>query len=209
MPVGAIAIEPVQNLGGAVSFAVRSEIEAATQTFFEGTPVNIRASDGGVIAWAGTGGGVTGVLAGFAAENASNLATTGAGAPQGFTPVLGPGSTIGSYPANPNQPAAVVTPPGVPMSFGRTRLWVPAPGTVFVGKLGNAGNPAATALTQVGQSYGLTIDTNNYWYVDLSKTTGGTNTCVTIVQLDPRDIVGTVGGRVWFTVIPTAAQLTS
>ena len=207
MPVGAIMIEPVQNLGGAVSFAVRSQVEAAAQTFFAGTPVQIRASDGGVIAWAGTA--VASAIAGFAAEMAANLTTTGAGAPQGFTPVLGPGSVIGSFVANPNQAAARITPPGVPMNDGRTRFWVPSPSTVFVGKLGNAGAAAATAQTQVGVSYGLTIDTNNYWYVDAAKVTAGTNTCVTIVQLDPRDAVGTVGGRVWFTVIPSAAQLLS
>ena len=207
MPVGAIAIEPVQNLGGAVSFAVRSQIEAATQTFFEGTPVNVRVSDGGVIAWPGTG--VAGTIAGFAAENAANLTSTGQGAPQGFTPVLGPGSVIGSYPANPNQSLARVTPPGVPMSDGRIRFWVPSPSTVFVGKLGNAGAAAATAQTQVGQSYGLTVDSNNYWYVDLSKVTAGTNTCVTIVGLDPRHMLRTVGGRAWFTVMPSAAQLLS
>lgn len=207
MAVGAIMIEPIQNLGGAVSFAVRAQLEGAAQTFFTGTPVQVRASDGGVIAWSGTG--VAAAIAGFAAEMAANLTTTGQGAPQGLTPVLGPGSIIGSYVANPNQTAARITPPGVPMSDGRIRFWVPSPSTVFVGKLGNAGSAAATAQTQVGASYGLTIDTNNYWYVDLSKVTAGTNTCVTIVGLDPRDAVGTVGGRVWFTVIPTAAQLLS
>ena len=206
MPVGAIIIEPIQNQGGAVSFPVRSQIEAAGQTYYAGTPVQVRATDGGVVAWAGTAGGVTGVIAGFAAEMAANLSTTGQGAPQGFTPVLGPGSIIGSYTANPNQSLATITPTGVPINDGRTRFWVPSPTTVFIGKLGNAGNPAATAQTQVGASYGLTIDTNNYWYVDLAKTTVGTNTCVTVVGLDPRDMVGTVGGRVWFTVVPSAAQ---
>ena len=207
MPVGAIIIEPVQKLGGAVSFILRAQVEAQGQTFFAGTPVNIRASDGGVIAWPGTGVGQT--LAGFAAEMAANLPSTGYGAPKGFTPVLGPGSLIGSYVANPNQSLARITPPGVPMSDGRIRFWTPRPGTVFVGKLGSGGNPIATAQTQVGTNAGLTIDTNNYWYVDASKTTTGTNACVTIVGLDPRDMPGTIGGRVWFTVLDEARQIES
>src|SRR5580698_3652732 len=109
-------IEPVGNLGGAVSFQMSALIEEATQTFVAWTPVQINATDGGVQAWDGTT--VANAIAGFAAGNASNLATTGLGAPQGFTPVLGAGSVIGSYPANPNQPLAVITPPGVPINDG-------------------------------------------------------------------------------------------
>src|SRR5271170_4994594 len=92
-------IEPVGNLGGAVSFLSSYLIEEATQTFVAYTPVQINTTDGGVQAWDGTT--TTNGIAGFSLANASNLATTGFGAPQGFTPVLGPGSIIGSYPANP------------------------------------------------------------------------------------------------------------
>jgi hypothetical protein len=202
-------IEPEQNLGGAVSFTLRSALEKAGQTFFNGTPVQISNVDGGVQAYGGTTTGITGVLAGFAAEKAANLPVTGWGAPQGFTPVLGPGSYIGTYPANPNQPAATIEPPGVPMSDGRIRFWTASPGSVFIGMVGNNGNPAATAYTQIGQNFGLSQDTNTLWYVDLSKTTSGSNTLVTIVGLDPRDPVGTIGGRLWFTVMQQARQIES
>ena len=37
----------------------------------------------------------------------------------------------------------------------------------------------------LGESFGLTADTNNYWYVDGKKTTVGTNTVVVIVGFDP------------------------
>jgi hypothetical protein len=209
MAVGAISIEPIQNLGGAVSFPVRSIIEEAAQTFFEGTPVTVNATDGGVQAYGGTTTGILGVIAGFAAEQASNLPTTGVGAPQGFTPVLGPGSRIGTYASNPNQPAATIQPPGVPISDGRVRFWVAADTIVFVGMVGNAGAAAPTANTLVGKQYGLSIDTNNLWYVDLSKVTAGSNVLVTVVQLDPRDPVGRNGGRVWFTVNNSASQILS
>lgn len=196
-------IEPVGNLGGAVSFLASALIEEATQTFVAWTPVQINATDGGVQAWDGTT--VANAIAGFAMGNASNLATTGAGAPQGFTPVLGPGSVIGSYPANPNQPLAVITPPGVPINDGLMYFAVAVSVTVFVGNIGTTGSVIATNNNQVGVKYGLTKDTNNYWYVDTAKTGG--SAVVEIVKLDPRYAPGTAGGLVWFTVLPAAAQL--
>lgn len=205
MPAFSIAIEPVQNQGGAVSFAVARIIEEASQTFVEGTPVMVNATDGGIQAWNGTV--FTNSIAGFAVENASNLGATGSGAPSGFTPVLGPGSVVGSYVANANQPAAVVTPPGVPINDGRIGVWLAAPGvTVFVAKVGNAGVAAATTNQQVGAQFGLTKDpVNSFWYVDVSKT--GASAVLQVIMLDPRDAVGTVGGRVWFSILNASAQL--
>jgi hypothetical protein len=163
----------------------------------------INATDGGIQAWDGTT--LTNAIAGFSLAVASNLATTGAGAPQGLTPVLGPGSVIGSYPANPNQPLAVITPPGVPFNDGRILFAVAVQSTAFVGNIGTTGSVIATSNAQVGVKYGLTKDTNGYWYVDTAKTGG--NAVVEIVKLDPRYAVGTVGGLVWFTVLPAAASL--
>ena len=202
-----IPIEPVANLGGAMSFPVLHIVEEASETAPAGTPCQINATDGGVQAWDGTT--VTAGIAGFLIENFSNLATTGAGAPQGLTPVLGPGSTIGSYAANPNQPLAVITPSLVPINDGGVSFAVAYPGTEFVAALGSSAATAntaeATANSYVGKAYGLTKDANGYWYVDLNVTGG--SSVVRITQLDPRDAVGTVGGRVWFTVLSTAAQI--
>lgn len=201
-----IPIEPVQNLGGEQSFYTRRIIEESGQTAPYGTPVQVNSSDGGLQAWPGTV--YSDSLAGFLAEGSgfSNLSTTGSGAPQGLTPVLGPGSVIGNYPANPNEPLAVITPALVPINDGRAAFYVAFPGSVFVGVVGDAGVAIATTNQMVGASYGLTKDpVNAYWYVDTSKT--GSDAVVQIVQLDPRDAVGTVGGRLFFVVLNSAAQV--
>lgn len=206
MAVGAGQIVPVQNLGGAVSFPVGYQIEESGQTFYAFTPVQISTVDGGLKVWDGSTTAYG--IAGIACENANNLATTGAGAPVGFSPVIGPGSVVGSFAANPNQPYANILPPGVPFTDGRLRYFLPYPGTVFSAVIGNgSGTPAAiaTAQTQVGVQYGLTLDSNGYWYVDTNKTSG--NVVLSITQLDPEFAVGTVGGRVWFTFLPGSVQV--
>jgi hypothetical protein len=205
-----IPIEPVANLGGAVSFPILHLIEEAGQTFNAWTPVSISSTDGGVQVWNGTTTvSGAGALAGIAIENASNLGTTGAGAPQGFTPVLGPGSVIGSYKANNNQPLAVVTPPMVPINDGRISFAVLSPGTEFVAKAGVTSGPAAVATTNqmVGTIVGITIDSNGYWFADTTKNTTGGGGVAQVTQLDPRDPVGTVGGRLWITFLATAVNI--
>jgi hypothetical protein len=196
-------IEPVQNLGGAVSFPMLAIIEESGQTFNAYTPVSINGTDGGVQVW--NGSTITNGIAGFAAVNASNLATTGAGAPQGFTPVLGPGSVVGNYKANPNQPLAVITPSLVPINDGTIQFFVAGLATVFVGKVGTTGSAIATTNQMVGAQFGMTLDTNGYWYVDTAKT--GASAVLQVSQLDPRDAVGTVGGRLWFTILATSQQV--
>ena len=65
---------------------------------------------------------------------------------------------------------------------------------MFSAVIGNgSGTPAAiaTAQTQVGVQYGLTLDSTGYWYVDTNKTSG--NVVLSITQLDPEFAVGTVG----------------
>jgi hypothetical protein len=193
-------IYPVQNLGGAVSFPVGFQIEESGQTAVGGTPVMVKAADGGLQAWDGaTLPGIAGILAEL---QFNNLGSTGLGAPVGFSPILGAGSVVGNYSANPNQPSAVITPPMVPMSDGRLRFWIASPGTVFIAKLGTSttNTPVATANTQVGTAAGLTKDPgNNFWYVDTNKSNS-----VQIVALSPLEAVGTVGGHVFFVFLPTA-----
>lgn len=196
------AIFPQQNLGGAVSFPVGYQIEESAQTFVIGTPVQVKAADGGLQAW--DGATVTQGIAGIAMENGNNLGSTGSGAPVGFSPVLGIGSVVGNYSANPNQPSAVITPSMVPMSDGRLRYWLAGPGTVFIAKVGTSGSsPIATAQTMVGTIAGITKDSgNNYWYVDTSKTNA-----VNIVGISPLEAIGTVGGHVLFTFINAIVQV--
>jgi|SRR5882724_882555 len=204
------AIEPIQDLGGAISFPIAYAPEEAGQTFVEGTPVQVLstgvgAADGGLAAWDGTT--LTRGIAGIAQTNANNLGTTGSGSSQPFSPVLGPGSVIGSYPANSNQALAVITPPGVPFTDGTLGYYIALPTTRFVAKLGTSATvtPVATALPQRGLVFGLTKDTgNNFWYVDTNKTGG--SAAVLIVGFDPLEPIGTVGGHVIFTFLPAVGQ---
>ena len=204
------AIYPVQNVGGAVSFPVGFAPEEAgiSTSSPGGTPVQIAAGDGGLKNWDGTT--LTAGIAGILAElSFNNLGSLGSGAPVGFSPILGPGSIIGNYAANPNQASAVITPPMVPMSDGRLRFWVAAPGTVFIAKIGTSATvtPVATNFNQVGTAgFGLTKDTGNaFWYVDTNKT--GVNAAVQIVALSPLEAVGTVGGHVFFVFLPATVQV--
>ena len=202
------AIEPQQDLGDALSFLVKSLIEEAGQTFLYGHPVMVNLTDGGVQIWDGTAGGATHLIAGIAIQNAQNLGTTGAGAPSGFSPVLGPGSTIGSYAANSAQALAVITPPMVPISDGFARFVVASPTIRFRARLGTSATvtPVATTNQIVTTSLGLTKDTgNNFWYVDTNKT--GASAVLTIVDLDPLEPVGTVGGHVIFTFLPADVSI--
>lgn len=198
------AIEPQQNLSGAMSFLVRAQIEEAGQTFLYGMPVMVNATDGGVQLWDGTAGAGH-LIAGVAIQNAQNLGTTGAGAPSGFSPILGPGSSIGSFAANSNQALAVITPPMVPITDGFNYYVVAGPTAVFRAKVGTSAtvtpvattNQMAGAGTAATSQFGLTKDTgNNLWYVDINKT--GASAVVQVIQLDPLEPVGTVGGHVYF-----------
>lgn len=167
---------------------VRRIIEEAVQTFLPGTPVEIDTANGGVQAW----DGVTIPLgvAGFSLENASNLTTLGV--PKTLT-----------YGSVPYQTLAQNIPIGAPLNDGRVGFEVSAADTVFRGQVG----PAQTALaSDIGNQYGLTIDTDGHWFVDKAKVTVGTNTVVTIVKLDPQDESATPRG-VYFTVVPAAAQI--
>jgi hypothetical protein len=197
------AIEPIIDLGGAISFPMQYGPEEASQTAVEGTPVQINGTDGGVQAWDGTT--VSAGIAGFAAMNFSNLGSLGSGQAQPCSPVLGPGSVIGNYAANSNQPLAVITPPMVPYSDGTIGFYTAAPITIFVGKLGTSASvtPVATAFNQRGTLAGLTKDTgNNFWYVDTNK-----SNAVRIVGFDPREAIGVAGGHVFFVILNSVAQL--
>lgn len=201
------AIEPQQNLSGAMSFQIKAIIEESGQTFLYGMPVMISSTDGGVLIWDGTVGAGH-LLAGIAVQNAQNYGTTGAGAPAPFGPITGPGSVVGNFAANANQPLAVVTPGMVPIADGLSYFAVAGPTAVFRAKVGTSATvtPVATTAQMAGSQtagssqFGLTKDTgNNFWYVDTNKT--GASAMVQIIGLDPLEAVGTVGGHVFFTFL--------
>lgn len=207
MAITAIPILPVESISGNQFRAFRL-IEESAQTFKQGTPVSIAAGDGGVQAWvANTQGPGQGGIAGISYEAASNLGATGSGAPTPFSPFLGVGAVAGTFGTVPNQSSAKNIAHGAPINDGRVGFIVPAPDVVFSATFGNAGNTATPANTDVGKQYGLSLDTGgNFWYVDKSKTTAGTNTVLTIIALDLRDVPG-AGTRVLFTFLPSVVNL--
>src|SRR2546422_6776350 len=183
MAITAVPIQPVKSLSGN-QWASRRIIEDATQTFKLGTPVAIAAADGGVIAWGGaTVSGANGSVVGISYEPASNLASTGLGAPAPNQPVTGLGAAL-TFGSVPNEASAKNIPHGAPLNDGRVGLILAAPfDSVFSATLGNAGNAATPAATDVGKTYGLTLDTGgNFWYVDKA-----TSNLVKVVGLDLRD----------------------
>ena len=166
--MASIEIHMVQTVSGNQA-RVRRLPEEATQTFLQGTPVQLAAVDGGVQAWDGVTI-VTGI-AGMSLSAASNLTTLGVAKTQTFGTV-------------PNEASAVNIARGAPLNDGRVDFEVAADDTVFRGQVG----PAQTVTqANVGKQYGMTKDADGHWYVDLTKLTVGTNTVVTIVKLDPTD----------------------
>lgn len=206
MAIVGIPILPVQSSDN--SFQATRLIEEASQTFLSGTPVSIASGDGGVQAWtANTQGPGQGGVCGISYEAASNLSSTGKGAPVPFQPIVGLGTAI-TFGSVPNEPSAVNIPMGAPINDGRVGFIVPGADMVFSAVFGNNGATATPAATDVGKQYGLSIDTaSKYWYVDKNKTTGGTNTVLTVVGLDPRDVPA-AGTRVLFTFIQSVVNLT-
>jgi hypothetical protein len=212
MAITAIPILPVQDTS-ANGFASIRLIEELTQTFKFGTPVEITAADGGVKAWDGTtgqafvfGSATIGGIIGIAYEAASNLASTGLGAPTPFNPVVGLGAAVGTFGNVPNQASAKNISHGAPLNDGRVGVVLLGPQVLFSATFGNNGNTATPAATDVGKNYGLTIDSgSNFWYVDKNKSTVGTNTVLTVVGLDPRDTPA-AGSRVLFTFDPRFTQ---
>lgn len=203
MAITAVPIQPVKSISGN-QWSARRIIEDAAQTFKAGTPVAMAAADGGVIAWGGaTTTGAVGSPIGICYEAASNLASTGLGAPQPNQPFTGVGSAV-TFGSVPNEASAKNIPHGAPFNDGRVGVVLAEFGdTVFSATLGTTGNFTnwADTLLSTNPLAGLTIDTGgNFWYVDLGKVT-----LVRIVGRDLRDPIGS-GNRVLFQFISSAIQ---
>jgi len=168
--MASILMGSVQTISGNQP-RIRDIPEAATQTFLAGTPVALNAS-GNVIAWAGViVTNLVGAICGIAKNPGKNL--TVAGTAQQLTQ--------GSVP---NQPLAVNIQRPYFDPDGTTLMETADPDTIFLGQVGPA---ESVTQANVGIPYGISIDTDNHWYVDTAKVTVGTNTCVVIVKLDPND----------------------
>jgi hypothetical protein len=193
--------------------ATQSFLEAATQTFPAGSIVSLNGS-GDTIAWAGTAPGTTPAVIGVTALPGGNYATAGAGA----SPIFGnygfPGGV--TYGSVPNQPNAVNILHGAPFITGETLVWLAVSDTIFEGQVdASSGSTYNATEAIVGTQLGVTIDSGGSMYIDLAKTTVGTNTLVLIVGLDPLDLVsGSVttqvnNGHVYFKFIQTLSQATT
>jgi len=184
MAISAVPILPVKTISGNQFRAERTIIDA-TQSFLQGTPVQINTANGGVKVWDGTTPITAAhLIAGISYEAAQSVASVGLGAPLPYQPVVGVGATT-TFGSVQNQSAAVNIPMGAPFFDGRVGYFPGVADTVFSATFGNNGNAATPLATDVGLQYGLTIDSNSkFWYVDKNKTT--TSAVVTVVALDPR-----------------------
>ena len=200
-------IIPYRVLGSAEANAtVQRYLEKQTQTFLQGTPVqvDVAGASGFVIACPTMSSVATAIIAGFAAEPAHNLTTSGTG--------TGPGGTPGGITYNsgtiPNQPNAQLIVDAGPIIDGSIGFHEALDNTIFIGTVGNSSSDASATLAQtmVGAIFGLTKDAgNSFWYVDNNITTTSAGACVEILSLiDP---VNTLHGRVQFRVTKAAQQL--
>lgn len=195
MSISADPIVPVQTKNNYQERALRFG-EDESQTFVTGTPVELDTSTGYIKAW--DGATLSGIIAGISYEDAHNFSTNAPSAPQPLQPYLGPGAQL-TFGSVPNESNAVNIPHGAPFVDGRIGFYTGTGETVFRAIFGNNGALATPTQANVGQTYGLTIDSNSkYWYVDKNKTGG--SAAVLIVSLDPID--GSVSGaHVWFTFL--------
>lgn len=170
-----------------------------------GVPLELSAGFAAI--WDGTTitKGIIGICTGFG----QNLASNGKGAPVPPFGQVGPPGAIQTWGSVPNQPNAVNIAPGTPMATGRQEaIHLAVLDTWFEAQIDNSSTgTAVTARTLVGGDYGLTVDANNNWYVDLFKTGG--SAVLVINQLNPLDPIGTAFGRVWFSFLPAAYALGS
>jgi hypothetical protein len=189
--------------------------EQASQTFLKGTPVMLNA--GNIKVWDAVASTIPATstvgIAGIALSNGLNLASSGLGAPGGggvgnLTGVKPPGTSL-TFGKIPFQASAVNIIPGSPVSDGRTLLEIANADTVFEAQFDDNGGVPATATTNknmIGKQFGLTLDATGHWFVDAAKVTVGTNTVLTIVDLNPLD--GAIqNGRVYFKFLLGICQL--
>ena len=186
--MASIEIHSIQSVSGNQP-RIRRLAEKAAQTWLAGTPVIVDATGFLIAATSPLTGGATLSLCGLTKEFGANLATSGVAQQQ----------TFGSVP---NEPSAVnISRPY--FNDGLSGVEIAVVDTVFLAQVGPA---QVTSQAIVGTQAGLTKDTDNHWYVDLTRNTPGTNTVCTIVKLDPNDQSATPRG-VYITFLPVVVQL--
>jgi hypothetical protein len=134
-----------------------------------GVPTKLDAT-GNLVEW--DGAIITGAIVGISQEPARNRTTSGI--PQLVNPL-----TISVA----NQPNSVII-ALPPFDDGKLGIYNNINDTYFWGQVG----PSQLAANAVlGSQYGMTKDSDGHWYVDLTKATPGTNTVLTVTQVDDFD----------------------
>jgi len=189
---------------------IQHYLENAGETFLGGTPVSLD-GNGNTTAWGGVD--VTQSIIGISMLPGLNLASDGKGAAPIFGPIGFPGGSPTVPPAPQNQPSAVNLVSGTPFTDGTTTVQQAIPDTIFEAQVdASSGGTYNPTIALVGQQRGLTVDATGHWYVDLAKSTVGVNTVLTIVSLNPQDLVagstttGINNGRVRFTFTAAVSQ---
>lgn len=197
-----IPIIPLLTVSGNTPNTV-SIPEAASQTFKQGVPVQVNGSGYNKV-WDGTT--VSAGIIGVSNQFGSNLATAGVGAP-GVFGQIGPPGAIQTYGSVPNQSSAVNIALGTPITDGRTLVLSAVGDTIFEAMCdASSGSTFTPTEASLYAFYGLTADTNGYWYIDLAKTTVGTNTVVQVVGFNPIDQLS-VNARLRFIFAIAARQV--
>jgi hypothetical protein len=165
---------------------IQNFLEASGQTFVQGTPVVLNGS-GFTTAISGTPG--AGTVLGISNLRGKNLATNGAGASPVFGSIGYPGG-LGAVQDVINQPAAYSIYHGAPFVDGLTNVALATLDTIFEFQVdASTGSTYNATNALIGTAVGLTVDASGYWYADLAKNTSGTNTYITVVSLNPLDLV--------------------
>ena len=145
---------------------------------------------------------------GFAESFGQNLASSGKGAPGcPFGPIGPPGAIQDIWLCSCTRSSAVIIALGTPVADGRTLYVAANDDNVFQGVFDNSAGTVAADYTPVqadiGASYGLTVDTSGFWYIDKNKTGG--NAVLQIVGINPLDGF-IVNARVLFKILSASQQ---
>jgi hypothetical protein len=196
-------IIPVMNRANTAPLT-KALAELSSQTFKFGTPVQNNGS-GYCKAWDGTT--ITAGILGIAESPGQNLSSSGKGAPgMPFGPI-GPPGAIQTYGFVPNETSAVNIALGTPVADGRTLFVEANDDNVFQAVFDNSAGTVAADYTptqaDIGASYGLTVDSNGFWYVDKNKTGG--SAVLQIQDVNPLDGF-IVNARVLFKFLVASEQ---
>jgi len=84
-----------------------------------------------------------------------------------------------------------------PLQTDVMHVWIADQDTIFAGSFFSGASATATANTDYGVRYGITLNGTN-WTIDKAKVTVGTDTCLIINDLDRRNDLADPGGLFQF-----------